>query len=842
MTNRVFFVLLLACVLFAVPIHISALSTSGEWTATTITTSETVYLTGDVTVSGTITINGGTLTIINNTGKTLRITPNAKMDNVFRVNSGGKLVINGNASGSPSINYNGIVINGGASLTWNNYNLDGTNGYIQRVIRASGDFDIKNVTIENIYRTEKANEACNAIFFDGGSSGRISHCEFKYLRGVEGSAVLCDNKNTNGSTLDIVDSHFIYCGTNNGLGSPIRSYGGSTTTLTMTNTCVENCYSEGHGGAVYWNAHGRTDTCCRFDGCRFLNNKANKMGGALFIETSVSFINNKTIVQGNTAVGDIEYGFGGGGVCINGYTLSGGITFEKLVATVNDKLEIVGNSAPNGYGGGFYCKFDGGALAANNATITYNIEGAYIKNNTAKYGGGTYFRDRIPAEKNVTFTVNLNYGDVMGNTAYENGGGMYLEGLDIGYSDSEGRICNVKDNKAINGGGIYIYNGNLVLDKVDISGNTSTNNGGGVCLEGGSFKINSGTISKNSSTNYGGGVYSSNTGDTYINSSFSGGSLNANTALIGGGICVDGKINFSTTAANIENNTAANGGGLCVLNGANMTYKSGLIRFNTANSATTITGGTAYMKDETEVEGFGGGVFVADDGSSLTLDISDGRLGLYGNTATNGADDIFANGNGTSVTVPNVSKMSLTDFAVPVPANSLFWAEDYSTNDTNYGDGTKINTSWNGTNLRYHAALNGRQDIFHVPANTYTGKYISLALGYGNIFITLRKTGLKKGESAIFNITKQGDTKPYMTVLLTGVDDDGRAVERLISLFAGTWTVKETNWSWAYHSAVTELTKTFTKQSDEETLFVFENTPKDGAPQHSESIKVNEFH
>ena len=836
MTNRVFFVLLLACVLFAVPIPITALSTSGVWTATTITNSETVNLTGDVTVSGTITINGGTLTINNNTGKTLRITPNAKMDNVFRVNSGGKLVINGNASGSSAINYNGIVVNGGASLTWNNYNLSGSESYVRRVIHATGDFDIKNVTIENLYRTEIADDACNAIYFNGGSSGRISHCEFKYVRGVTGAVVRCTNSNSAGSTLDIADSHFVYCGTNDALGSIIRSHGYSTTTLTMTNTCVENCYSTGHGGAVYWNAHGRSDTCCKFDGCRFLNNKANRMGGALFIETSVSFINSKTIIQGNTALGE-----GGGGICINGYTLTDGNTFDKLVASVDDKLEIVGNSAPTGFGGGFLCRFESGTLAANNATITYNIDGAAIKDNEANNGGGTYFLNRIKSELNVTFTVNLNYGDIMGNTAYENGGGIYLEGLDIGYSGSGGRICNVKDNKAINGGGIYIYNGNLVLDKVDISSNTSTNNGGGVCLEGGSFKINSGTISKNSSTNYGGGVYSINKGGTYINSSFSGGSLNANTALIGGGICVDGKINFSTTGANIENNTAANGGGLCVLNGANMTYKSGLIRFNTANAATTITGGTGYNKKATEVNGFGGGVFVA-DGGTLTLDISDGRLGLYGNTATNGADDIFANGNGTSVTVPNVSTMSLTDFAVPVPANSLFWAEDYSTNDTNYGDGTKINTLWNGTNLRYHAALNGRQDIFHVPENTYANKYISLALGYGNIFITLRKTGLKKGESAIFNITKQGDTKPYMTVLLTGVDDDGRAVERLISLFAGTWTVKETNWSWAYHSAVTELTKTFTKQSDKETLFVFENTSKDGAPQHSESIKVNEFH
>ena len=38
------------------------------------------------------------------------------------------------------------------------------------------------------------------------------------------------------------------------------------------------------------------------------------------------------------------------------------------------------------------------------------------------------------------------------------------------------------------------------------------------------------------------------------------------------------------------------------------------------------------------------------------------------------------------------------------------------------GNGAKIDTSWNGTNLRYHAALNGRQDTFQWPENTYTNK------------------------------------------------------------------------------------------------------------------------
>lgn len=815
----------------------AALPTAGEWSATTITGNEIVNLTGDVTVSGTISINnGGKLTINNNTGRTIRITPTALMDDLFKVNGGGELVINGNASGSSTINYNGIIIDGGASLTWNNYQLNGTTSFIRHAIYSLGNFDIKNVTIQNIYRDSPSDAtACNGILSDNGDRASISHCEFKYIRGFEGSAVLCQNDNSGGSTLDISDSHFVYCCTYDRLGSTIRSVGKSSTTLSMKNCCVEYCNSNGgHGGAVYWNAHGRTDTCCKFDGCRFLNNRATLFGGGLFIETSVFFINNKTTIQGNIAYGS------GGGICINGYTLAGGKQFTEIIATINDKLEIIGNSAPNGRGGGFYCCYANTALAADNATITYNIDGAVIKDNKAGYGGGIYFLDEIPAEKNVVFTVNLNYGDVTGNTATNDGGGIYLKGINIGNSSSGGKTCNVSGNTAKNGGGIFIGKGNLKLDKVDISKNTATESGGGVCIDGGTFAINSGTISQNSCTKYGGGVYSSYSGSDYISSSLSGGTVNTNTALAGGGICVDGNINFTTTSTNIEGNNATNGGGICVINGAKMTYKSGLVRSNTAKTATTITGSTAYLKDETQVAGFGGGVFVADNGSSLTLDISDGKLGLYGNLATNGADDIFANGNGTSVTVPNVTSMTLTDFSVPVPANSLFWAEDYSTDDTGYGNGTKINTAWSGTNLRYRNAWKNMQEPFHVPAQTLT-KYTSLALGYGIIYVTVKKTGLKKGQSAIFQLTKQGDSKPYITVILTGKDDSGTAVQRSVALFAGTWTVKETNWSWAYSSDVTEITHSFTKQSDAGTLYEFVNTPRSDTPQHNESIKVNRF-
>lgn len=284
--------ILLTCALFITPLTVSALPSAGTWSATTITGVETVTLTGDVTVSGTIIIeNGGKLTINNNTGSPIHITPTTTMDNIFRVRVGGELVINGNASGSSTINYDGIIIDGKAELTWNDYNLDGSTSLIRQAIHSSGNFDIKNVTIQNIYRPLDSNGdcSCNGIFSDNGDRASISNCEFRYIKGISGSAVLCTNANSAGSTLDISDSHFIYCVSNNTLGSTIRSHGYSTTTLTMKNTCVENCSSDGHGGAVYWNAHGRTETCCKFDGCQFLNNRSKRLGGALFIETSIYF-------------------------------------------------------------------------------------------------------------------------------------------------------------------------------------------------------------------------------------------------------------------------------------------------------------------------------------------------------------------------------------------------------------------------------------------------------------------------------------------------------------------------------------------------------------------------
>ena len=52
------------------------------------------------------------------------------------------------------------------------------------------------------------------------------------------------------------------------------------------------------------------------------------------------------------------------------------------------------------------------------------------------------------------------------------------------------------------------------------------------------------------------------------------------------------------------------------------------------------------------------------------------------NTADIAADDLFANGNGTSLLLPNIANMSLQNYAGN--ADDLGWYEDYFVGDTEY--------------------------------------------------------------------------------------------------------------------------------------------------------------
>ncbi len=269
-----------------------------------------------------------------------------------------------------------------------------------------------------------------------------------------------------------------------------------------------------------------------------------------------------------------------------------------------------------------------------------------------------------------------------------------------------------------------------------------------------------------------------------------------------------------------------------------MTFGKGLIRNNSAVSggaAKNFT--TAYHLTADELMGIGGGIFLD---SGATLDFTDDKtLGIYGNLADYGADDIFANGNGTTIDLPDISKMQLSGF--DVPTDELYWVEDYPTKDIEYNRGTNINTSDTATDElpeRYRDAINALHQVYTIPGGQSLKCYTCLALGYELIFITIRKAGLENGDSAIFEIADaQHPEQIYMMLRLTG--DGNPEVSRRVAIYSGEWVVSESGWSWTYEGTAAITRDINGTSPEQDRIFTFTNTPKNNTPLNDEAIVVN---
>lgn len=211
-----------------------------------------------------------------------------------------------------------------------------------------------------------------------------------------------------------------------------------------------------------------------------------------------------------------------------------------------------------------------------------------------------------------------------------------------------------------------------------------------------------------------------------------------------------------------------------------------------------------------------------------------------------GADDIFANGNNTSIDLPRISEKGLLDLS-----GKPFWVEDYITADTDYSSSTKGYDDSDYKAIRYRM-LTKNDVVYTVESATYTN-YICLTLGYTHLMATIKKLGLKEGESAVFYVYEgieetagsgtytYGDT-PYLTVVLTGTGETDTPVSKTFAITAGKWKVKETQWSWGYTTANAEQERVINNASlPDDKIFSFSNTPKEDLPkkEYDETIIVN---
>ena len=114
------------------------------------------------------------------------------------------------------------------------------------------------------------------------------------------------------------------------------------------------------------------------------------------------------------------------------------------------------------------------------------------------------------------------------------------------------------------------------------------------------------------------------------------------------------------------------------------------------------------------------------------------------------------------------------------------------------------------------------------------------------IHIQISKTGMKAGDSAVFQIwrkakeassfDKTGD--PYMKVVLTGSDDGSAVLADIVDLDPNfDYLVEETGWSWKYTPGTTAISTVEQKVNP----FEFSNTPKTVTTKSAEDHKENKF-
>ena len=618
-----------------------------------------------------------------------------------------------------------------------------------------------------------------------------------------------------------------------------------------------NTTSGNDGGGVYINGGNFT-----LNNGSITGNTASDGGGVYLNNGNFSLVTGE--ISGNIASGngggvylvgeDCEYRLKNGSITGNEAEYGGGVYLANgsfiLADNRNDTGSISENNA-SGSGGGIYIAGDGD-FTMNGGTVMRN-------SSTGNNGGGIFLNGG-------NFT--LNYGNISSNTSEQMGGGVYLYGGTFLMQD--GNIAG--NSSASDGGGVCIVNnGNFTMNDGNIIGNGKnasdvavTLNGGGVYLDGGTLTVASGTISSNASTTNGGGLYIMNGtvmmgsgmlqdnvcgqygGGVYVyNSSaseektvqFNGGTLSGNSAKYGGGVCVDGLILMTIGNVEIAENSATNGGGVCLMNSAHMVFGIGQIKNNTAISQRTFS--TGYQKEINEIEGFGGGVYLS-TGTTLVFG-SASDLGLFGNLADNGGDEIFANGKSTTVDLPDVTFMALGGYP---GASNLKWIEDYPTNDAHYDKGTKLKGSaWDAdkTNLRYRETITVNAPIFNLSGATVQDKrYICFSLGYEVIYITITRYGLGKGESAIYRLNKNeaNDFK----IILTG--DGSEYVTKKAAVTAGEWNVSETGWSWGWNLTDADgnpvpdgITRDIAEE--ENRIFIFKGTRQSGIPMNSEDVEIN---
>ena len=450
-------------------------------------------------------------------------------------NNGGALYSNADTTELDYVNFtnNRAGNNGGAawiksdsSITNSNFiNNNAANG--GAIWADAGECKLNYVN----FTSNHANGDGGAIAIRG-SSAEISNAKFNEdYAGDEGGAIYITTPNSR-----IEDSAFE--GTHAKNGGAIYWDG---LTGTIDNVTFIGTYSTQNGGAVYWNAADGTMTLTNFTDAHSGSN-----GGAIYWLGDNGKVNDANFTN--------TYALNGGAIYWTGN--NGTVSKSRFNST-----KSTGTANSNG-GGAIYWKSSNGNITESNFTNTsassnggailldsnaQTLANISIDNSKASKDGGAIYLSGGAANANLT---NI---DIF-NTTASNGGGLYVNAIDVEFSNS-----NITNSSANNGGAIYwlcsggnvygiILSNNTAQDggalyATSKSGDTKSTNftdiifdnnkvtgyGGAICFnkDAGGYAVYNSTFTDNTANQKGNSIYyytgsSDNLNNSIYNSNFTG--------------------------------------------------------------------------------------------------------------------------------------------------------------------------------------------------------------------------------------------------------------------------------------------------------------------------------
>ncbi len=389
------------------------------------------------------------------------------------------------------------------------------------------------------------------------------------------------------------------------------------------------------GGGVDARARGYA---VEITGSTFSNNTATGRGGGLLVyardvELGVDEVREARVLIAESNFNQNSADSHGGGIAFDVRFAQGGVTLRDVNAFANSA-------------GTF-----GGAVSVQGLDSSLAIEGGQFGGNSGVLGGGGLSFLETSSPRDLGLQVSVTGASLRTNETQGDGGGIYAN-FDVGTLTVDGG--QIFNNQANTGGGIFTLRRDsedaVFLEGATVSNNTADSWGGGVWVGEGGLVVNRSEVRQNTAGNGGGGLFVENL--TMTDSSVEN---NQTLEGYGGGASVSG--DAVIVGSTIERNDAvAGGGGLQLGGGGSEISRSTIIH----NEAVDGRGGGVYVRSgqtvliedslvaENAAGGDGGGLysFFTDlqiSGSTFAENRATSRGGGVYALAAGGASDEFVN-------------------------------------------------------------------------------------------------------------------------------------------------------------------------------------------------------